>query len=273
MHHSAGCGRGDRHERRACRARPRRCRTRDWKIVRQSRWMCASAASASGARPRLVCRITPVALITGRSECPSARRSCSSMAPAIPVRASCSAASSSSPEAISLPQASEHRARCVGDGCNSVGCAASTSTPGMRRTSSTDGSSRKSSDFAALFIDLPGLSHENCAAYRLRGAKACADTRADPEYPAAQRLAIAGHFFAAETDDIGDALVVGGQPTERKIFVLENSLQPGAFFAAGGIGLVAAVAARVVDFAASGLLRVEAKFRVGLATFDVASGN
>ena len=30
--------------------------------------MCSTASAASGARPRLVCRITPVALMTGRNE-------------------------------------------------------------------------------------------------------------------------------------------------------------------------------------------------------------
>ena len=37
-----------------------------------------------------------------------------------------------------------------------------------------------------------------------------------------QGLAVGGHFIATEADDIGDALVVGGQSAERKIFVLEH---------------------------------------------------
>ena len=40
----------------------------------------------------------------------------------------------------------------------------------------------------------------------------------------AQRLAVARHLVAAESDDVGHAFIVGGQPAQRKIFVLEDSL-------------------------------------------------
>ena len=86
-----------------------------------------------------------------------------------------------------------------------------------------------------------------------------------------QSLAIARHFIAAKPDDVGNALVVGRQTAERKIFVLEYSLQPGPLFPAAGIGLVATVAAVVVDSAPGRLLRIEAKFGVGLAALDIAS--
>ena len=85
-----------------------------------------------------------------------------------------------------------------------------------------------------------------------------------------ERLAVARHFITTEPDDIGDALVVGGQAAQGKIFVLEHSLQSRAFLAAGGIWLMAAVAAVVVNSASGGLLRVEAEFSVGLAGLDVA---
>jgi len=83
-------------------------------------------------------------------------------------------------------------------------------------------------------------------------------------------LAEAFHFGAAVLDDVGDAVVVGGESAEWKILVLENALHAGTFFAAGGIGFVAAVAIIVVEFAARGLLRVEAEFGIGLAPLDIA---
>lgn len=83
-------------------------------------------------------------------------------------------------------------------------------------------------------------------------------------------LAETFHFGAAILDDVGDTVVVGGESAERKILVLENAFHARAFFAAGGIGFVAAVAIVVVELAAGGLLRVEAEFGVGLAALDIA---
>ncbi len=83
-------------------------------------------------------------------------------------------------------------------------------------------------------------------------------------------MAVARHFVAAEANDIGDAFVVRGQSTQRKIFVLENSLERRAFFPSAGIGFVAAIAVRVVDLAARGLLRVQAKLSIRLASLNVA---
>src|ERR1700681_1461161 len=77
-----------------------------------------------------------------------------------------------------------------------------------------------------------------------------------------QRLAVAGHFVAAEADDVGDALIIGRQSAQRQIFMLKHSLEARAFLASSGIRLMASVAFRVVDFAACGLLRAEAKFGV-----------
>lgn len=85
----------------------------------------------------------------------------------------------------------------------------------------------------------------------------------------AELLAITGHFVAAHPDDVGDPLVVGRQTAEGKIFVLEDSLETGAFLAAGGIGLVAAVALDSVDPAPRSLLRIQTKLCVRFAAFDV----
>jgi hypothetical protein len=57
-----------------------------------------------------------------------------------------------------------------------------------------------------------------------------------------QRLTISGHLISAEADDVDDALIVGGQSAQRKIFVLENALQGWSLFAAVGIRLMTAVA-------------------------------
>ena len=87
-----------------------------------------------------------------------------------------------------------------------------------------------------------------------------------------QRLTVAGHFVAAEADDVGHSLVVGGQSAQRKVFVLEDSLEGRALFAPAGIRLMAAIAVGVVDSAAGRLLRVEAEFGVRFAALNVASG-
>ena len=65
---SAVCETADPRAHRACRARPHRGQTPDWNNSRQSRGCVRAPPQLSGARPRLVCRITPVALITGRRE-------------------------------------------------------------------------------------------------------------------------------------------------------------------------------------------------------------
>src|ERR1035437_3930751 len=77
-----------------------------------------------------------------------------------------------------------------------------------------------------------------------------------------QGLAVAGHFVAAQADDIDDTVIVRGQSAQRKVFLLENSLERRALLAPTGIRLMAAVALRVVDLAAGRLLRVEAKLGV-----------
>ena len=86
-------------------------------------------------------------------------------------------------------------------------------------------------------------------------------------------LAEAFHFGAAVLDDVGNAVVVGGEPAEGEVWALEDSFHAGSLFAAGGVRLVAAVAVVVVELAAGGLLRVESEFSVGFAALDVTGGS
>jgi hypothetical protein len=57
-----------------------------------------------------------------------------------------------------------------------------------------------------------------------------------------QGLTVARHFIPAEADDIGNALVVRGQPAQREIFVLEDALERRPLFPARGIWFVAPIA-------------------------------
>ena len=121
-------------------------------IVRQFRG-CAPARPRPAERgPRFVCRMTPVALMTGRSEWLSACRSCSSTAPPSPSRASRSAGRIQQAGGNLFAQAREHGAGGIGDRERFRGSTRAQPTPGVRSTSSTDGSSRNSSDLAVLFI-------------------------------------------------------------------------------------------------------------------------
>jgi len=87
----------------------------------------------------------------------------------------------------------------------------------------------------------------------------------------AQGLAVARHFFAAETNNVADALVVRRQPADCKILVLKYSFETRAFLASRGIRFMAAVAVIVVDFSAGGLLWIQAKLGIGLAALDVTA--
>ena len=134
-------------------------------------------------RPRLVCRMTPVALITRRSECPSARLSCLRWRHSNLREQFATLAGQEVPEAISSRRTGERRACGGGDRVRSRAVARASLRPGIRRTSSTDGSSRKSSDFACTPF-IPGLCHEmgpTFAADRGPAFTACADMRVDPE--------------------------------------------------------------------------------------------
>ena len=83
-----------------------------------------------------------------------------------------------------------------------------------------------------------------------------------------QLLAIPGHFVAPEANDIADPVVIGGQAAQRKIFMLEHSLESGALLAAGGIRLMAAGTLGIKDLAARGLLRIQPKLRIGFTPLD-----
>jgi hypothetical protein len=87
----------------------------------------------------------------------------------------------------------------------------------------------------------------------------------------AEDLGVAGHFVAAETNDVGDAVVVGGHPAHWQIFSLEDAFHAGALPSSRRVGRVAAVAIVVVDPAAGDLLRTESEFGVALAAFDLAA--
>lgn len=85
-----------------------------------------------------------------------------------------------------------------------------------------------------------------------------------------QFLAVARHFFSAQSNDVGDTLVVRRKAAQRKVFVLEDSLEAWTLFAARGVGLVAAIALGVVDLASGGLLRIQTQLGIGFAALDVA---
>ena len=83
-------------------------------------------------------------------------------------------------------------------------------------------------------------------------------------------LAETFHFGATVLDDVGHAIVVCRQAAYRQILLLEYALQARPFLAARRIWFVAAVAIVVVELAPSGLLRVQAKFGVGLPALNIA---
>ena len=85
-----------------------------------------------------------------------------------------------------------------------------------------------------------------------------------------QLLAEAGHFLAAEADDVGHAFVIGGQPTDGQVRVPENALQSRSLLAPGGVRFVAAGAGIVVNSASRRLLRIQPQLCIGSAPLDMA---
>src|SRR5258708_25610193 len=75
-----------------------------------------------------------------------------------------------------------------------------------------------------------------------------------------QDLAVTGHIGTPVANNIGHTLVIGGQPSLRKKFILEYSLQSWTFLSLGGIRPMTAGAVVVINLAACGLLRSEAEF-------------
>src|SRR5438477_2223541 len=112
--------------------------------------MSSSAESASGARPRFVCRMTPVALITLRREKQSDWRTSRSTALATPESASSRPSASRSPVAISSRNLeSTSRADSVTAACPSREMRSAIA--GARNSSSTEGSLRYRSVLAPDF--------------------------------------------------------------------------------------------------------------------------
>jgi len=84
-------------------------------------------------------------------------------------------------------------------------------------------------------------------------------------------LSVAGHFVAAETKHVGDALVVRGHPAHRQILPMEHAFHAGALPAARRIGSMTAVAIVVVDPAPRDLLWIQSEFGVALAALHVTA--
>jgi len=87
----------------------------------------------------------------------------------------------------------------------------------------------------------------------------------------AERLAEPRHLFATQTHDVSDALIVGREPAQRQILILEYPLQTGSLFAARRVGFVAAVAVLIVNFSAGSLLRIQPQLRVRFSPLNIAA--
>jgi hypothetical protein len=81
----------------------------------------------------------------------------------------------------------------------------------------------------------------------------------------------ARHFFASQANNLGYALVIGGQSAHFEIGTLEDIFHARALTSSGRIGGVAAVAIVVIEAATGGLLRSEAEFSIAPAELDVTT--
>jgi hypothetical protein len=79
------------------------------------------------------------------------------------------------------------------------------------------------------------------------------------------------HVVAAVSDNLGHAIIVGGQPALREKRLSENAFHTGTLSASRRIGGMAAVTRLVVDAASRGLLRIESEFGVTFAEFGIAT--
>ena len=86
----------------------------------------------------------------------------------------------------------------------------------------------------------------------------------------AHHLTVAGHIRAAIANNVGNAVIVGGQAAKGKILMLEYGLHSRPFFPFRGVGSVTAVAVVVVKPASGYLLRIETEFGIGFTALDVA---
>ena len=85
-----------------------------------------------------------------------------------------------------------------------------------------------------------------------------------------ESLAIAGHFVAAETNDVRDPIVIGGHPAHWQILLLKDALHAWTLPSSRRVRRMAAVAVVVIDATARDLLRIEAEFGIALAALDLA---
>src|ERR1700680_4604237 len=86
-----------------------------------------------------------------------------------------------------------------------------------------------------------------------------------------ENLGVAGHFVAAETNYVGDAIVVGGHPAHRKILPPKHAFHAGTLPSPRRVGRMTAVAIVVVDPAPCNLLRIESEFSIALAALHVTA--
>lgn len=78
------------------------------------------------------------------------------------------------------------------------------------------------------------------------------------------------HLGASILNDVSYALIIGGESAQRQVLMFEDAFETRTLFAVRRVRLVAAVTIVVIQLAASGLLRVEAEFGIGLAPLNVA---
>ena len=86
-----------------------------------------------------------------------------------------------------------------------------------------------------------------------------------------ENLGIARHFVAAETNDVRDAIIIGGYPAHRQILLLKDALHPRTLPSSRRVRCMAAVAVVVINVPARDLLRVEPEFGIALAPLNVAA--
>src|SRR5271157_3290167 len=169
----------------------------------------------------------------------------------------------------------------ISSGAVAMGCFYCTSRLGTERFSLF--ALRYSPDWFSLSVgeDLPSSAPQNGFVFWLGKANANSEKRRASqrvqirhqplELLRRQLLLEAWHLGAAEQDDVGYAIVV----RRHAIFhvrPLEQPSQAGAAQVALAVGVVAFSAARIVNPAPVGLLRVEPKFCVRLARLGVAGG-
>ena len=82
-----------------------------------------------------------------------------------------------------------------------------------------------------------------------------------------EHLAVARHFIATETNDIGNPIIVGGHSAHGKILPLKHAFHARPLASPRRVRRVAAIAIAVVDTTSSNLLSVQTEFDIALAPF------